>query len=140
MYPIFITFSPAKAGDDTATAYFRATGGIVRSAKLHGTSAQSDVRLSGARSGAMLTVRTSPNPWFRASSSPLVLHVAGVPAAEVSVRLYGLLGQEVAHADSKLDGIGAAELMLGLQGLPVGSYVYRVESGGEISSGHVVVE
>ncbi len=132
-------FIPTMSGPDTATAYFRCTTGLVRTAALLGNGTLAKVNFTNPNA-ISLTATASPNPLHRPKTSQLTITMIGTPGAQYAASLSTVVGVEVGKSKGQLDPKGTANAVFNVQPLANGSYVYRVESASEVRSGRIVIQ
>jgi hypothetical protein len=71
-----------------------------------------------------------PNPFNPTTTIPFTLKQAG----QVRLAIYDLLGREVAHLVDELRPAGTYEAVWEADGLPSGTYIYKLSVGGESST------
>lgn len=90
----------------------------------------SDLGTTVLRPSSVRLTSTSPNP-FRGSAT---LHVALDRAGPVSLVIYDVLGRQVATLINEELAAGTHTIRWGAKALPAGSYVARLESGGQVDT------
>ena len=137
---VWFAFFPKTSGPTYGTAYINSPETGQFTIKLSGNISTGGVHTTADGNTSFLSVGANPNPIGLTSAKKLVLSLSGIPVAEYTAGLYDLLGRELRHAQAVTGYDGTSSVSFDVKDLPAGSYLFRVESVGEVRSGRVVIE
>jgi parallel beta-helix repeat protein len=122
-------YSPAKA---YLEAQLADSATVAPRAEAAPTLASSSARLEVV---SELAVAAYPNPFNPATTIRYVLE----EAAHVRLVVYDMLGRVVVRLVEEKQAAGVQEAVFDASGLPSGVYLYRIEAGGHVQTGRLVL-
>ena len=133
-------YTPTSSGSDSGIAYFQSAEGLLRTAKLYGTSVDTSQADIDAAANFRSAIVAYPNPLSLSHTRTLTIRYPAGAAMSLPMKLYNSLGFVVASSDeSATSEPGEHTASFDLPLLPPGIYYYRLEGGLQSQTGRIVI-